>query len=84
MAAARDGRDAWRSVAGAGHTVAASAPEPIRPGLRRSPRVATRDVEAAKSFYATVPPFDTPAGRISVVGDSQGGTFSVVAAPAAS
>ncbi len=26
----------------------------------------------------SVPPFDTPAGRIAVVGDSQGGTFSMI------
>lgn len=32
----------------------------------------------------SVPPFDTPAGRISVVADPQGGTFSMIADPAAS
>ncbi|MDH3500691.1 MAG: hypothetical protein OEM97_11245, partial [Acidimicrobiia bacterium] len=29
----------------------------------------------------SVPPFDTMAGRISVVNDPQGGTFSVISAP---
>ena len=29
----------------------------------------------------SVPPFDTPAGKIAVVGDPQGGTFSVIGPP---
>jgi len=30
----------------------------------------------------SVPPFDTGAGRVAVVGDDQGGTFSIIAPPA--
>lgn len=44
------------------------------------------DVAAARveelGGKVSVPPFDSSAGRIAVVGDSQGGTFSIIATPA--